>query len=75
MNMIGMGMRIDCRIEMRGARHEHLLPEIRSGVDGHAGNGSGVGDAFREGRRSRAAVFRIGRIAVAPVAGNARRAG
>ena len=74
-DMVRMGMRVDHRIKFADAGGQHLRAKIRPGVDDDARHAAVFGDPLDHRRSSRAAVFRIGRIAIAPIAGDARRAG
>ena len=74
-DMVGMRMRVERRVEPRDAGHQHLLAKIRTGVDDDARRRAVRPDALGQRGAARAPVLRVGRIAIAPVAGDARRAG
>src|SRR5690606_32979248 len=75
MDMVSMRMRVDGGIERRDAIADHLLAEIRSRIDDDAGSRAVWPDPLHKGRSAQPAVTRIGWIAGAPVAHDARHAG
>lgn len=72
-DMVGMRMRVDHGVDVADAGGQHLGAEIRSGIDDHA-CGAGSRNALDHRGRACAPILRIGGIAGAPVAGDARRA-
>lgn len=74
MDMVGMRMRINGRVKALDRRQQHLLAEIRPGVDDDSRAAAVGRDPLDQCSGAHAPVLRIVRIAIAPVAGDARRA-
>jgi hypothetical protein len=74
-NMIGMRMRIEDRVDSLDVRCNHLLAKIRSGIDDDGGRAAVGAGLFDQQGSAAAAVFRVDGVARAPVAVDARHAG
>ena len=70
-DMIGMGMRPDHRIQRRNPCIQHLRHQIGAGIDQHTGHGTAL-DPVDQDRAAAAAVFRITGVAGAPIAADPR---
>ncbi len=73
-DVVGMGMRVNDTIEPGHFCRKHLLAKIRTGVDDDAG-GSFLAKPLDERGAAQTAIFRIGRVTLAPFAIDARNAG
>ena len=74
MYVIGVRMRIEHRVDAPDPGRDHLLAEIGTGVDDDRRAPAGSGDLLDKQRRAASAVARLGRVAGAPVARDARHA-
>ncbi|OIQ73337.1 hypothetical protein GALL_450290 [mine drainage metagenome] len=73
MHMVGVGMGVNHCVQFADARVKQLVAHVGRGVDQHAG-GARVGVTLDQQRAAAAAVFRVGRVASAPIAANAGHA-
>ena len=67
-------MGVDRRVEMLDAGIDHLLAEIRAGIDDDGGLAAIFAGLLDQQGGAGAAIFRVVRIAGAPVTGDARHA-
>jgi hypothetical protein len=72
-NVIRVRMRIDDAIQVPYPGVQHLLAEIRAGIDDGDGLACGT-KTFDQKRTSPAEILWIGRIAITPITMNARHA-
>src|SRR5690606_15974709 len=74
MRMVRVLMRVEHRFNAIDLGREQLLAQVAAGVDDDAGGRAVARAALDQQRTAAAAVLRIGRIAHAPIAADARHA-